>query len=93
MFFGVVWHQALHLHHLCLQFFSFPPIKKKKKKLPQPQSPRLNMLFEKKKGKARAVADKRRSVFTPLISGNYICWRGGKWSSPGGVLYSTHSMS
>lgn len=26
MFFGVVWHQALHLHHLCLQFFSFPPI-------------------------------------------------------------------
>lgn len=55
--------------------------------------PPVRPQLKKRKEKTRAVADKRRSVFAPLISGNYICWRGGKWSSPGGVLYSTHSVS
>lgn len=47
--------------------------------------------LKKKKKKTRAAEDKRRSVFAPLISGNYICWRGGKWSSPGGAYCSRFS--
>lgn len=46
---------------------------------------------KKKRKKKRAAEDKRWSVFAPLISGNYICWRGGKWSSPGGADCSRFS--
>lgn len=35
-----------------------------------------------KKKKASAAADKRQSVFSSMISCNYIRWRGGKLSSP-----------
>lgn len=59
-----------------------PPKKQTKITFSRPSSSCLNMLVEKGKKVASAAADKRRSVFAPLISGNYICWHGGKWSSP-----------
>lgn len=48
MFFGVVWHQVLHLHHLCLQFFSFPPIFKKKNTSTATEPPSEYAVWKKK---------------------------------------------